>query len=172
MQTFLPYADFTVSASVLDNKRLNKQCLEAFQIYQRVANDDRMGSYRNHPAVLMWRGYPDALRKYVRTMCEEYLIRTGNNHRCRLFGYTNTPTLPAWIGDQLFHLSHKVNLLRKDYDYYKNKINCSTPLLCAISTAPQGYYWAVEPVGKKGKKDRDAWVKWWDGWKFRGTFIR
>ena len=171
MQTFLPYPDFAASAAALDNKRLNKQCLEAFQIYQRVANDDRIGSYRNHPAVLMWRGYPDALRKYVRAMCQQYHIRTGKTHKCELIGCQINPTMPSWIENPLFNLSHKVNLLRKDYDYYKNEINCSTQLLCAISTAPQGYYWPVEPVGKKGKKDRDAWVKWWNGWKFRDSYI-
>ena len=33
MQTFLPHKDFSISASMLDNKRLGKQRVEALQIY-------------------------------------------------------------------------------------------------------------------------------------------
>ena len=32
MQTFLPYKDFDQCAETLDNKRLNKQILESYQI--------------------------------------------------------------------------------------------------------------------------------------------
>ena len=32
MQTFLPYSDYEASAQTLDNKRLNKQILEGYQI--------------------------------------------------------------------------------------------------------------------------------------------
>jgi hypothetical protein len=34
MQTFLPYADFTKTAKILDNKRLGKSRVEVWQIYQ------------------------------------------------------------------------------------------------------------------------------------------
>lgn len=47
MQTFLPYPNFTASAATLDDRRLNKQVVEAWQILTgRVPN-------RNHPACLM-----------------------------------------------------------------------------------------------------------------------
>lgn len=36
MQTFLPYADFAESASVLDQKRLGKQRVETLQIFQAL----------------------------------------------------------------------------------------------------------------------------------------
>jgi len=32
MQTFLPYKDYVQCAEILDNKRLNKQILESYQI--------------------------------------------------------------------------------------------------------------------------------------------
>lgn len=33
MQTFLPTPDFLETAKILDNKRLNKQIVEAYQIF-------------------------------------------------------------------------------------------------------------------------------------------
>ena len=56
MQTFLPYADFNKSAEVLDNRRLNKQILEGYQILKVLGNPDPRAGWRNHPAVKMWRG--------------------------------------------------------------------------------------------------------------------
>lgn len=50
MQTFLPVPDFLETAKILDNKRLNKQIVEAYQIFSgRVPT-------KNHPACLMWEG--------------------------------------------------------------------------------------------------------------------
>jgi hypothetical protein len=40
MQTFLPYKDFDLSAKALDNKRLNKQILEGYQILNVLGNPD------------------------------------------------------------------------------------------------------------------------------------
>jgi hypothetical protein len=40
MQTFLPFKDFDQSAKALDNKRLNKQILEGYQILKVLSNDD------------------------------------------------------------------------------------------------------------------------------------
>ena len=42
MQTFLPYKDFRKSAQVLDYKRLGKQRVEAWQIYQTL----KQGKYK------------------------------------------------------------------------------------------------------------------------------
>ena len=38
MQTFLPYKDFDQCAETLDNKRLNKQILESYQILKVLSN--------------------------------------------------------------------------------------------------------------------------------------
>ena len=76
MQTFLPYGScFYLSATVLDNKRLNKQILEAYQIYT-----DRVPTL-NHPACLMWANYKHYLRLYIRAMVEEYCLRFGRRHK-------------------------------------------------------------------------------------------
>jgi hypothetical protein len=53
MQTFLPYSDYEASAQTLDNKRLNKQILEGYQILKVLSGASPSGAWRNHPAVLM-----------------------------------------------------------------------------------------------------------------------
>jgi len=73
MQTFLPYADFKISARTLDYKRLGKQRVEAWQIYQIVSENRSEGGCINHPAVKMWRRYPNALAMYYNTMILEWL---------------------------------------------------------------------------------------------------
>ena len=117
MQTFLPYSDFEQSAQCLDYKRLGKQRVEAWQIYQIVSGKRTTGGWINHPAVKMWIGFSDLLAWYYNAMVDEWVER----------GYKNTmqyimipPSLiePLWMGDEQFHDSHKSNLLRKDSEFY------------------------------------------------------
>jgi hypothetical protein len=82
MQTFLPSANATIAASMLDSKRLNKQILECYQILNVLSGKSKGGGWRNHPAVLMWKGYEKGLWKYVQAMIVEARsrgIRTENN---------------------------------------------------------------------------------------------
>jgi len=53
MQTFLPYPSKRESLDALDNKRLNKQILEGYQILKVLSGASPSGAWRNHPAVLM-----------------------------------------------------------------------------------------------------------------------
>ena len=70
MQTFLPYRDFKQSAEALDNKRLNKQILEGYQILKVLNSDDPRAAWRNHPAVKMWRGAETTLYSYILSMAD------------------------------------------------------------------------------------------------------
>lgn len=82
MQTFLPSANATIAASMLDSKRLNKQILECYQILNVLSGKSKGGGWRNHPAVLMWKGYEKGLWQYVQAMIIEARsrgIRTENN---------------------------------------------------------------------------------------------
>ena len=121
MQTFLPYKDFKQSFKVLDWRRLGKQRVEAYQVLNILLNrtDNPNGGWRNHPITRMWDGYEDALKMYFNLCVEEWVSR----------GYNNTMVLedvpewgeikyPHWLGNDLFHSSHRGNLLRKDFDYY------------------------------------------------------
>ena len=62
VNTFLPYSSFKKSVKSLDNKRLGKQRVEAKQILTALSNG---GSWSNHPAALMWKGYEECLKLYI-----------------------------------------------------------------------------------------------------------
>jgi len=139
MQTFLPYEDFAKSAEALDYRRLGKQRVEAYQILKtlqtlralRAGGDLTQPSkgigWKNHPAVLMWKGHEPTLVRYALTMCAHWRAR----------GYKDTmydrildefplppdddPRPPPWLGFPTFHYTHRANLVRKDPGYYSEK---------------------------------------------------
>lgn len=119
MQTFLPYPSFRESAMCLDYRRLGKQRVEAWQIYQTLTGQS-MG-WINHPATRMWRDYENSLLAYGHTMCEEWIRRNYQDNMLMKFRDiwdTENTIKPSWIGDLNFHLSHQSNLLRKDPIHY------------------------------------------------------
>ncbi|NAS25122.1 cytoplasmic protein [Herbidospora sp. NEAU-GS84] len=134
MQTFLPYADFTATAEVLDDRRLGKQRVEAIQVLRATSIDDY--GWRHHPAARMWRGYEEALVRYGLEICDRW-CSTGRADTCAatlrqdLVRFTGVETirsqaalaeageLPPWLGDPGFHLSHRSALLRKDPLFYR-----------------------------------------------------
>lgn len=82
----------------------------------------------------MWRGHEEALALYGMDICVEWVSRGFNdtcyskimnvitllgsgkisvNHGLRSFA-----AMPAWLGDQDFHLAHRSNLIRKDPAFY------------------------------------------------------
>ena len=130
MQTFLPYKSFYNTAQTLDNKRLNKQILECYQILKVLSSNDPKAGWRNHPAVKMWKGFEMGLYQYAMVMVEEANkrgIKTENNLRnlqelneraYQDWGYG----MPFWMDDKKVMArvttTHKANLYRKDPDYY------------------------------------------------------
>lgn len=141
MQTFVPIAstNFADIAKVLDNKRLNKQALEGWQIMMNLLQLDPKGEHRiskgwsNHPAVKMWRGHEQSLFDYIAAMTDEWILR----------GYKTTikdkalETLkvamqhglvsaiinpPTWITEskvyEVVAKSHRLALLTKEYEWY------------------------------------------------------
>lgn len=134
MQTFLPYRAFFRCAQVLDYRRLGKQRLEAWQIHYFLRNPNTGGAYQRHPALLMWRGYEDALAEYYNTIRAEWIER----------GYKNTMpelrvgrfTLPPWLFDPRLIESHRSNLMRKDPTWY-GRFKWSVP-------ADLPYWWPIE----------------------------
>tara|TARA_R110002153_G_scaffold81222_4_gene205981 strand:+ start:9283 stop:9732 length:450 start_codon:yes stop_codon:yes gene_type:complete len=115
MQTFLPYPDFVDSAKSLDNKRLGKQRVEALQILKGIYIPDY--GWRHHPCVKMWKDYPHALQLYMNACIDEWIDRGFKNtmQKARVDSFTE---LPSWFGNELFHDTHKSNLLRKDINFY------------------------------------------------------
>lgn len=114
MQTFLPFADFTRAARILDYRRLGKQRVEAQQILNALESG---GGWSSHPAVRMWAGYEPALHRYRNAMIREW-IRRGYNNTMPLLPSGGRVRLPPWVGNPAFHQSHRSNLLRKDPAFY------------------------------------------------------
>lgn len=113
MQTFLPYADFVVSARVLDWRRLGKQRGEAKQILVSAG-------WRSHPAVIQWKGYEHALCVYAIAVCTEWRRRGYKDVQLEFFQSLRYPDtgMPPWLGREDYHASHRSNLLRKDFNHY------------------------------------------------------
>ncbi|MEK6912520.1 MAG: pyrimidine dimer DNA glycosylase/endonuclease V [Nanoarchaeota archaeon] len=117
MQTFLPYPNFEKSIKTLDYRRLGKQRVEAFQILNVLLNRTKSSAWRNHPAVLMWRGYENALKIYLNLCISEWISR-GYKNTMKTEKINGKVALPTWLGKRKFHSSHKSNLLRKDKKHY------------------------------------------------------
>lgn len=116
IQTFLPLPDFRETALVLDNKRLGKQRVEAYQIMKVLRGETK--GWRNHPAVLMWREYEPALYEYGRIVCGEWRNRGFVDNLYDKFPVEQI-VIPAWLGDMRLHTSHQANLVRKFPEHYR-----------------------------------------------------
>lgn len=123
MQCFLPYPDFEESARVLDYRRLGKQRVECLQIFRCL--NGKESRWKNHPAVLMWKGCAFQFSRYSLAICSEW-IKRGFRDSCfakiekELADYRASVSLtkPSWLGDDRLHSSHRAALLYKDYEWY------------------------------------------------------
>lgn len=141
MQTFLPFDDFKASLACLDNKRLGKQRVETFQILNILLSKSTTGGWRNHPAVLMWRGYENALMDYYNLSLGEWLRREFQNNM-KFHVIIGDIVMPKWFGLKEFHDSHKSNLYRKDPIHYK-RFESIGPNLEYFWPTKKGYYETV-----------------------------
>lgn len=134
MQTFMPFPSRRMSASILDNKRLNKQITEALQIYNCLKV--KPSRWKNHPAVLMWKGYEVGLLSYGLACYQEWQDRFDTNKRggkrdhksgekiiqilqeIRAKNIYDKKNAPKWIFNQDLNTSHQSNLIRKYPEYY------------------------------------------------------
>jgi hypothetical protein len=164
MQTFLPFADFPMSARCLDNKRLNKQITEGYQILSALLKGrykqpgDRPIGWINHPAVKMWEGYEQALFKYIEACHKEWqrrprpaMLSVSKEHWSWkktflvLYPFIQKEPLiyPNWLTNQELRdrvtISHQSNLLRKDFSYYSKSLQPFTGGILPPDNFP--YYW-------------------------------
>jgi len=131
MQTFLPYPSKRESLDALDNKRLNKQILECYQILNILTGNSKSNAWRNHPSVLMWEGAEAELYRYAMTavvLADMRGIKTDKNKenleklsrsRASLSWGDDTPLWainPTTI--KRVNATHKANLYRKDPIFY------------------------------------------------------
>ena len=121
MQTFLPDPDFAASAALLDTPRLGKQRVETLQILRALTLPEY--GWRNHPAVVMWRGRVDALVRYGLDCVDEWRRRGFPDTTADqiaefapdVVGLTQDDLqaagrVPGWLGRE--------ELLGKDPDHY------------------------------------------------------
>lgn len=129
----MPYADFELSARTLDRKRLGKQRVETIQVVRALTWPGY--GWTNHPAVLMWRGFEEALGRYGFTCCQAW-TELGFGDTCALTIATDlraagvatvrtqqelaaAEALPPWLGNEKLHRSHRSALVRKDREHYR-----------------------------------------------------
>jgi hypothetical protein len=125
----------------LDKKRLNKQKVEANQILK--ASLGLTKGWINHPAVLMWKGYSNALKYYFNEITKA-CVRRGFKNNMPSYEFTeeqlnnveyqsvqdylqngipieasqNKIIFPWWFQWKPLIYSHQASLLRKFPDYY------------------------------------------------------
>ena len=132
MQTFLPVADFTESARLLDNPRLGKQRVECLQVLRALELPDY--GWANHPVVTMWRGHTAGLVVYSLAMVRVWRERGFADSTQTLISEfapdaaaltqdqaAAAGLLPSWVGDEELHLSHRSNLIAKDPGFYRSR---------------------------------------------------
>lgn len=157
MQTFLPQADLHTSAYFLDSKRLNKQILEGYQILNVLSGKSKTGGWRNHPAVLMWRGFERGLWEYIQAMIQEAKMRgiKTENNEANLNDLKDQcwedwgDKVPSFWKDETKLMrvitTHRANLFHKDPIYYvEYQSAVSSPYnipCCPDKKLPCKYYW-------------------------------
>lgn len=156
MQTFLPYPDFRQSAAALDTARLGKQRVEALQVLRALVIPEY--GWQTHPAVRMWMGHVPALTLYGLAMVDEWEQRGHpDNTRANITefapqaahpDYAARITLPPWLGDPDFHLSHRSRLLRKEPAFYGTAFTDTTPDLDYVWPEPRHEFLPQEPEGE------------------------
>lgn len=121
MQTFLPSADFELCARA------------------------------HHPAVLMWKGYEEALGRYGLACCRRWtelgfadtcaatiVLDLGSAGAHSIRGQAELArggALPPWLGDEALHVSHQAALLSKDRDWYAGRfpgVSADVPYLWPV----------------------------------------
>lgn len=133
VNTFLPYADYDLSAQSLDYRRLGKQRVETYQVLRALIGES--DGWRNHPITKMWQGYEYELAEYGIAICKEWIARGYKDTLLPKFeamqlALTDTGK-PFWLGNLVFHRSHQSNLKRKDPLYYDFDVDDNLPYLWA-----------------------------------------
>lgn len=86
----------------------------------------------------MWKGFPNLLVKYGRTICLEWMDRGYNDNlydEISGFKTNNEEQKPTWLGDPRLHSSHRGRLLMKQPKHYGQFGWSDAP--CA------GYFWPL-----------------------------
>jgi len=123
MQVFLPVPDFAESLRILDDSRLRKQRVEAFQLLNVLMGRTSTTGWKNHPAAVMFRRYIPALQHYYNLSLAENARRGYNNIKLQPETISDNITMPHWLGDDAIHRTHRSRLMMKGkVDVLANRI--------------------------------------------------
>lgn len=129
VQTFMPNHDYQVTALQLDDKRLGKQRVEAYQILNALLG--RSNGWIHHPATKMWQGHEYQLAQYGWVICYEWFSRGFQDSLLWKFDEALTELdktkKPWWVNNQLLNLTHQSNLVRKDSALYEYQVPSNIP---------------------------------------------
>lgn len=118
---FIPLSDPIEIAKILDDKRLGKQRVEAKQIITIITGEAKSLAWSHHPAVLMWKDYPNELKYYYNCIVLEWVHR-GYINNMPLFATSKQnrtpPRMPWFMYCKPVLLSYQASLLRKNYSHY------------------------------------------------------
>lgn len=144
MQVFLPYPSFRQSVACLDKSRLGNQI---WRECKTLLN----GGWKHHPVAKMWADYKPALAMYgIRGTLELHnredisfdkmielasYFSTFIPDKFKNNLYLTRDYRPNFIGNPDFHLSHRLNLLWKDPEWY------STYFEEPVPTSKPPYLW-------------------------------
>jgi len=129
-QTYLISSSFTETARCLDNRRLNCQIKEAFQVYRYITGQGKMQG-NPHP-YRAWKGYEKCLLSYICALHDEWIARFDDGRRGgkrthkngleaeAIVSQTNFSDYlePDWIRREDVLSSHRSALLYKDPFWY------------------------------------------------------
>lgn len=86
--------------------------------------------------------YPNNAFHSHMSIKRELSYKRGYNNTMKIYDVPRNIEFPDWIGDDRFHKSHRMNLLRKDYKHYsrffKNDVSGD------YENYP--YYWATSQL--------------------------
>lgn len=121
MNVFIPYENSSLTAHTLDNKRLNKQIIECYQMLSALRGESK--AWLNHPATQMYKGFEYWLEWYAEVLKFEQLKRKGNN--TNVFSLVE-PERPYFIGWSDLHKAHQARLFQKSnvmYPHFEKNSN-------------------------------------------------
>lgn len=125
MQVFVPYPSPFDCASMLDDRRLNKQIIECRQILKAIRGES--SAWANHPCVKMYRDHEQWLTHYMHILelYRSYRELLGNDFDEAMMDYFLTREVetlangitPPFLTD-IFCNQHRRRLYTKDPQYY------------------------------------------------------
>lgn len=156
MQVFMPFGLNRNSMNCLDNKRLGKQRVECLQILNALQGKSK--GWRHHPATLMFYGAEEALKIMGDWAIAEWIRRGYTNnmepfshHPVGIMASVPPEFWPEWwceedLAERVIE-SHKLNLLKKDYNHYYRKFSIHSDLIYSKRDIENAQY--VWPVTKE-----------------------